>query len=259
MKRSDLICENAVINAKGEDLFVHKKEINGTKTELVTISEEQSERYGKASGSYYTLYMESGDIKGSVASVIRELIPEGKALIVGLGNSEIASDRLGSACLSYIPATAHLSAHEDFHALGLRRISVIGTGVTGKSGIESSDYIRYIAEGERADFIIAVDSLACSSRERLCRTVQITDTGISPGSGVGNRRKRLDKTVCGIPVIAVGVPTVMDFFDEEGESLMVTPRNIDLHVKKLSELIGIGISMALNPSLSESEIRKLII
>ena len=259
MKRSDLICENAVINAKEEDLFVHKKEINGTKTELVTISEEQSERYGKASGSYYTLYIEDGDVKGAVASVIKELIPEGKVLVVGLGNSEIASDRLGSASLSFVPATAHLSSHEDFTFLGLREVSVIGAGVTGKSGIESSDYIRYIAEGEKADFVIAVDSLACSSRERLCRTVQITDTGISPGSGVGNTRKRLDKTVCGIPVIAVGVPTVMDFTDEEGEKLMVTPRNIDIHVKKLSEIIGIGISMALNPSLSESEIRKLII
>ncbi len=259
MKRSDLICENAVINAKAKDLFVHKKEINGTKTELVTINEEQSHRYGKASGSYYTLYIEGGDIKGSVSSVLRELIPEGKALVAGLGNSEIASDRLGSACLSYIPATAHLSAHRDFEALGLRETTVIGTGVTGKSGIESSDYIRYIAEGTDADFIIVIDSLACSSRERLCSTVQITDTGISPGSGVGNGRKRLDRTVCSVPVIAVGVPTVMDFTDDEGEKLMVTPRNIDLHVKKLSEIIGIGISMALNPCLSEEEIRKLII
>ena len=257
MKRSDLICENAVINAKESGISVHKMEICGTKIDKVII--EDKNNCIKPKGIYYTIYIENENTKDAFSSVLASMLPMGKALVVGMGNSEIASDRLGTASLSFIPATAHLSVHEDFHILGLREISVISSGITGKTGIESSNMVICLARETKADFIIAVDSLACSERNRLCRTIQLTDTGISPGSGVGNNRKRLDKEVCGIPVIAVGVPTVIDYGEDDGEKLMVTPRNIDAYIRNLSETIGIGISMALNPTLTERDIRKLII
>lgn len=259
MKRSDLICENAVINAKERKISVHKTEVCGTKIDKVTIEEKDSSLCNKPSGVYYTIYIDNENVKDAFSSVLASMLPKGKALVVGMGNGEIASDRLGTAAISYIPATAHLSVHEDFHILGLREISVISSGVTGKTGIESCDMVKAIAADTGADFIIAIDSLACSDKKRLCKTIQLTDSGISPGSGVGNDRKRLDKEFCGIPVIAVGIPTVIDYSEVDGEKLMVTPRNIDAHIRNLSEVIGIGISMALNTALTEADIRRLII
>lgn len=259
MKRSDLICENAVINAKESGISVHKTEICGTKIDKVFIEDKDVNSCRRPSGTYYTIYIENENTKVAFSSVLASMLPKGKALIVGMGNSEIASDRLGTASVSYIPATAHLSVHEDFHILGLREISVISSGVTGKTGIESSNMVKCLSKETGSDFIIAIDSLVCSDKERLCRTIQLTDTGISPGSGVGNNRKRLDKSVCGVPVIAIGIPTVIDYSEDEADKLMVTPRNIDEYIRNLSEIIGIGISMALNPTLTESDIRKLIV
>ena len=259
MKRSDLICENAVINAKESEISVHKTEICGTKIERINIEDKDISILNKPKGIYYTIYIENENVIDAFSSVLASMLPKGKALVVGIGNSEIASDRLGTASLSYIPATAHLVVHEDFRILGLREVSVISAGVTGKTGIESSDFIRCVAAETKAEFIIAIDSLACSERERLCKTIQLTNSGISPGSGVGNNRKRLDKEICGIPVIAVGIPTVIDYCDDCEEKLMVTPRNIDAYIRNLSEIVGIGISMALNPTLTEKDIRRLII
>lgn len=259
MKRSDLICENAVICAKEREISVHKTEVCGTKVEKVIIEDKDVSYCNKPSGVYYTIYIEKENVIDAFSSVLASMLPKGKALVVGMGNGEIASDRLGTAAISYIPATAHLSVHEDFHILGLREIYVIPSGVTGKTGIESSNMVNCIARETGADFIIAIDSLACSDKERLCSTIQLTDSGISPGSGVGNNRKKLDKATCGIPVIAVGIPTVIDYSEDKGEKLMVTPRSIDAYIRNLSEIIGVGISLALNPTLTEKDIRRLII
>ena len=114
--------------------------------------------------------------------------------------------------------------------------------------------VKAIAADLRPDVVIAVDALACSEPERLCRTIQITDTGITPGSGIGNDRETLNRDTLGVPVIAVGVPTVMDIrtvSDSDAlEGLFVTPRDIDTTVSDFSKLAGYAINLALQPELS---------
>lgn len=258
MKRSDLICENGVINDKKESFFVHKFIYNRTLCEEIIIDEKASEKLGKPVGRYVTIYCDEGDYRECFRKIIADFICGGIVLVAGLGNDKICSDSLGVKTLRFIPATAHLSSLNAFSELNLREIFVIETGVTGKTGIESAEQIKCIAEKKDVDFIIVIDSLACSDTRRLCRTIQITDTGISPGAGVGNQRKELNENTTGKKVIAVGVPTVIDF-ESETENLMVTPRNIDILVDEFAEIIGYGISSALNPSLSRSEINALLL
>lgn len=257
MKRSDLICENSVINDKTKQNFVHNYRLAGTKCSEVTVDEKYEKILNKACGRYFTLY--GRDCGEALFLLLKKLLPEkGSAMVVGLGNEKITADSLGVKCLRYIPATAHLSVHSDFSELGLRKVYVIETGVTGQTGIETARQARLIADEVGADFIVAVDSLACSEAERLCRTVQVTDTGISPGAGVGNDRKALNRETAGRKVFAVGVPTVIDY-DADGETFMVTPRNIDRVTDDYSKMIGIAVSRALNPSLSYEELSALIV
>lgn len=258
MKRSDLICENGVINDKGNGDFVHNFILHRTKCHEVNINKEYSELIGKPVGRYVTIFCDSGDYSDCFKEVLSEFLPEGKGLVVGLGNERICSDSLGSKTLRYVPATSHLEKIAAFNELEMRSVSVLSAGVTGKTGIESSDHILCVAESIKADFIIVIDSLACSGADRLCRTIQITDTGISPGSGIGNDRKRLDYSTVKRKVIAIGVPTVMDYTGGN-DKFMVTPRNIDMIIDEFSRIIGNGISCALNPNLTAEELNTLII
>lgn len=162
-------------------------------------------------------------------------------------------------CLRSVPATAHLAVHEDFAALGMRKVYVLETGVTGQTGMESARQVRLVAEGVDAAFVIAVDSLACSESERLCKTVQITDTGIEPGAGVGNSREAINEETVGRKVFAVGVPTVIDYETDAGAPMMVTPRNIDRITDHYARSLGAAISRALNPRLSERELSALVL
>lgn len=258
MKRSDLICENGVINDKNESDFVHKFYHNRTLCEEIIIDKTISAKLGKPVGRYITIYCDNGDYRECFRKVISDFIESGSVLIAGLGNEKICSDSLGAKTLKFIPATAHLSSIKAFDELNLRKIFVIETGVTGKTGMESAEQIKCIAENADVDFIIVIDSLACSDTARLCRTIQITDSGISPGAGVGNSRKELSVATTGKKVIAIGVPTVIDY-EAETENLMVTPRNIDIIVEEFAEIIGYGISFALNPYLSKEEINALLL
>ncbi len=260
MKRTDLFYETAVSTGMLEADNVHRGTRDGTEFVEAVISPENPEM---APGRYVTLFTGKGNIKKCMTFFIGDFLTEGSVLVAGLGNENICSDSLGSKVLRYIPATAHLSGLREFGELGLRSIYVCETGVTGKTGIESGALISCVAERVGADTVIVIDSLACSDIERLCRTIQITDTGIAPGSGVGNDRQAINQTTVGVPVIAIGVPTVIDLESlecgEKSHGLMVTPRNIDVLIRELAETIGISVSMALNPGLSEEEIRSLLI
>ena len=258
MKRSDLICENGVINDKDSYDFVHKFALSRTKCTEINVDKAMSDAIGKPIGRYVTIFCDEGCYGDAFTKILSDFISNGKALVAGLGNERICSDSLGSKSLRFIPATAHLAKSEEFHDLGLREVFVIGTSVKGKTGIESTEQIKCIADMVGADFVIAIDSLACSETERLCNTIQITNSGIAPGAGIGNNRMELNKNTIGRDVIAIGVPTIIDF---EGSSspLMVTPRGIDIIVDEFSEIIGHGISRALNPSLSADELKALTI
>ena len=189
----------------------------------------------------------------ALSEEIRRLLPvNGLVLVAGLGNVEITPDALGPKAASKVLATRHISG-ELARATGLdrlRAVAVMNTGVTGQTGIETGELLQGVIKNIRPSAMIAVDALASRRLERLGCTVQISDTGISPGAGVGNRRVRIDSDTMGIPVIAVGVPTVVDAvtlafdlleIDDEkesvelsrsvspqGRSMVVTPKEVDL-------------------------------
>jgi spore protease len=194
--------------------------------------------------------------------------------VAGLGNSAITPDELGPKTASYTMATRHLVDALPEHFGSLRRVSVMGTGVMGTTGVESAELISAMADKLRPDAIIAVDALASRRLGRICRTVQISDTGIVPGSGVGNSRAEISKKSLGIPVVAVGVPTVVDAatlaadliqmadkgkyepedFGEYGQSMIVTPREIDKYIDDISKLLGYGINLALHEGLTIDDV-----
>ena len=263
MKRTDLICENGMINGEAYRSVMSISELYGTRYTDMTLDGEQAGELGISAGRYITVYDGEGDVRACISGLLEGMLPAGTALVAGLGNENICSDSLGTKALVFIPATAHLAVHKDFDELGMRKVCVIEAGVTGKTGIESSARVSSAARYAGASVIIAIDSLACSEYEKLCNVIQITDTGISPGSGVGNDRKALNRETAGIPVIAIGVPTVIDLDcitgADDGKGLMVTPRSIDACVQRLSRTIGKAVSCALNPTLTEEELGSLIL
>lgn len=263
MKRTDLICENGSLKEEKIEELCRRKALYGTEYTDITVDDGISERFGIKKGRYITVYSGKGDVTSCMTELLKGIIPSGSALVAGLGNQNICSDSFGVKALRYIPATAHLSVCREFGELDMRRVYVIEAGVMGKTGIESSRHISETAESVSADLIVALDSLACSEPESLLSVIQITDTGISPGSGVGNDRQALSFDTAGVPVIAIGVPTVTDLDSltgkDETEKLMVTPRNVDVSVSRLAGIIGRSVAMALNPSLSEKEIESLLI
>ena len=145
---------------------------------------------------------------------------------------------------------------------------MIQTGVLGSTGIESSEQVKAIAERVRPQAVIAVDALACSELSNLGRTIQLCDTGISPGSGVENARKELSLSTLGVKCIAIGVPTVIDLCTaaqhifgqtapESSENIMVAPKTADKLSENCADLIAMGINRAVHPALSQEDIRSL--
>ncbi|MDR2559204.1 MAG: GPR endopeptidase [Oscillospiraceae bacterium] len=225
---------------------------------------------GKPAGTYTTLHCAglSRDEKaetGALTRVLAGLIPEaGRILVAGLGNANITPDSLGVRAASQIVATAHLSGSEEFADLGMREVYVVETGVSAQTGMESSRQLSFIADGIKPDMVVVIDSLACSAPERLGRTLQVTDTGIAPGSGVGNARCEVSRKTMGVPVVAVGVPTVVDLSSiapEIGKNLeseaMVVPRDIDNMISHFAKVISKALNRVLIPTLTEEEVEKL--
>lgn len=208
----------------------------------------------------------------ALAELLEPMLPaEGEALVVGLGNRAITPDLVGPLAAEHTLVTRHLVAQLPEHFGSFRPVAALTPGVLASTGMESGLLVQAAAAELRPACVIAVDALASRSVERLCRTVQLSDTGIAPGSGVGNHRMALSRETLGAPVIAVGVPTVveastliMDLLEKEddrdlpGSDLFVTPREVDSRVADLSRVIGYGISMALNPGLSVEDLEMLL-
>ncbi len=256
--RTDLALEFSAKSGEKEGVSHREYELYGMTVTETELSEEAAKRLGKNAGRYYTLYSErvpepQNEIY-ALSAVLRKLLPKGKCLAVGLGNPEITADSLGWRTAEQILATAQFD--ESLKGDGIGSVCVIRTNVSSNSGIESALQTKLAAQGISADYVIAVDSLACSSSARLCSTVQVTDTGICPGSGAGNPRKRLDAATVGVPVVAVGVPTAMEH-RERGECFTVTRRDADCYVRRYSYVISAAVNRVLNPALSESDLRML--
>ncbi len=242
----------------------------------MSVTAEDAALIGKPAGRYITATVAPlGDDEHDLERKARVigthlkaiLPPEGCVLVVGLGNEAITPDALGPRTASMVLATRHIRG-EFARSVGLtdlRPTAVLRTGVLGNTGMESCEVAAGICRELRPSAVIAVDALAARSMERLGCTVQITDTGIAPGSGVGNNRQVLNRDSLGVPVIALGVPTVVDAStlvqelsgierQNGGEQMMVTPREIDLIIARASRLVAMSIHAALHPSYSPLEL-----
>ncbi|MGN0590612.1 GPR endopeptidase [Ruminococcus sp.] len=249
-------------------------------TEIRIEEDKHGAPIGKKKGRYITL--EAGalsrfsdryrDMAQELAQELRRFLPPGHVLVVGLGNSDITPDALGPQAAAHVLATRHLKtelAKEDPFLAGLRPVSVLAGGVLGQTGIESAELVAALLTRLSPAAVIAVDALACSELSRLGTTIQISDAGISPGSGVQNKRKELSAATMGIPVVAVGVPTVVDMGTivegltgslPKGQipDMMVTPRDIDKLTERAAGLIACGINLALHPRLTMEDVESLM-
>ena len=233
------------------------------------FTEEAAKALGKPVGRYVTVRLTDGmiDAYSEQAKLRTKLIAQeikalcggkGGVLVAGLGNRDITPDAVGPLCADRVFATRHIAQLAgEIDMDGLSEVSVIQTGVLGRTGIESSDMVRAVCERVSAKTVIAVDALACAKTDNLGRTIQLTDTGISPGSGVANARRELSARTLGAQCVAVGIPTVIDF-GADGEVMMVTPRNVDKLVHNAAEYIAMAINLALHPQLSYDELMSLV-
>nr|WP_217586759.1 GPR endopeptidase [Lentibacillus saliphilus] len=216
-----------------------QKDVNIT---YVEVNEEGGKLIGKKPGTYITIYADGvkkqdTEKQTHAAEVLaveleqllksHDIPANATGLIVGLGNWQVTPDALGPMTADKILVTSHLFKLEyETVAEGYRSVASVTPGVMGVTGIETSDIIFGIVEKFKPDFVIAVDALASRSVERINETIQLSDSGIHPGSGVGNKRKELSHDTLGIPVIAIGVPTVVD-------AVTITSDTIDYILKHL--------------------------
>ena len=241
-------------------------------TRVEVRTEEGARRLGKPRGVYLTLALDAwvrrreaafDDAAGALSDCVRPLLPAsddppgGPILVAALGNEAVTPDALGPLTARQLCVTRHLLRAMPEALRGLRPVACVAPGVLGTTGIESVELVRTAAAWVEPVCVVAVDALAARSMDRLCTAVQISDAGIVPGSGVGNARAAFDRETLGVPVIAVGVPTVVDAGvlareltgeagppPEGGARMIVTPREIDVRVSDMAKVIGRGLNLA---------------
>ncbi|NLJ77315.1 MAG: GPR endopeptidase [Peptococcaceae bacterium] len=279
---------------------------NASVTSVQVVEEKAAQMMGKPVGTYITIeapamrdknpiaQKEVAEVLAQQLSSLFDLPENANILIVGLGNRQATPDSLGPRVVEQSIVTRHLYryAPEELKG-GMRSVSAIAPSVLGITGIESAEIIKGVVEKIQPELIIAIDALAAGSVDRIGTTIQLADTGISPGSGIGNKRTGINKETMGVLTIAIGVPTVvnaaviaqitMEHFLEKLKSnpmlnkvqqnispdytqgiindilspfrgnLMVTPKEIDTLILDTSKVVAGGISMALHPAISAEE------
>ncbi|MCF2597012.1 GPR endopeptidase [Pseudoflavonifractor phocaeensis] len=286
MEAQELWRESAGETTRLSGVEARDREREGIPVTTVRILDREGEQaLGKPQGTYVTLTLEgvAGRAEGvfgrairAVAGELSQLLegvdPQGLVLVAGLGNRAITPDAIGPKVHEQIFVTRHLVDQMPEHFGHLRPVASLAAEVLGTTGVESGEVVRAVCEKLRPACVIAVDALASRSLERLCRTVQLADTGITPGSGVGNHRVALDRDSLGVPVLALGVPTVVEGStlaadlmgaDElpdlgAGRDLLVTPKDIDSQVADLAKIVGYGISLALQPGMTVEDLELLL-
>lgn len=278
--RTDLAVEQREMTAKHSDNVAVRQYArqNANVTEIEILNDEGAKELGKPKGKYITMEIpafshDSELLDGRLTAMtesIRTLLPEtdGPVLVAGLGNEDVTPDALGPRTAHGIFATRHIdrALASELGFGELRDVCAITFGVLGQTGMETAETIRGIVNTIHPAAVITVDALAARSLQRLGKTVQLTDTGITPGSGVGNSRARLDKETLGVPVIAIGVPTVVDAVtlvrdftsehkmakekEDEAKSMMVCPREIDVTIRRTARFLALALNCALQPSIS---------
>ena len=281
-KRTDLALEARELWQESAERTSRLSGVKATKTRqegypvtrVDILDHRGEEALGKPVGSYLTIDLTSfwqrkADFFERAVRVVggqlKQLLPaEGSVLVIGLGNAALTADAVGPLTLDSVLITRHLISAMPRQFSGFRPVAVQRTGVLGTTGVESAEAVRGLVEQVKPGLVIAVDALASRRMGRVCATVQLSDTGIVPGSGVGNHRSALNAETLGVPVIALGIPTVVDaatlaadLLEESGVervdeqqlrsngSFMVTTRDIDQQVRDLSKVVGYGINWAL--------------
>lgn len=274
--------ESAGETTRLKGVAAREEQVEGMAVTRVEILDQEGARaLGKPEGTYLTLDIsplwrreEEAFPRAvrAVAALLGPLLPEeGPVLAAGLGNQAMTPDALGPRSLDHLLVTRHLGEVLP----QLRPVAGLGAGVLGTTGMEVAEWVRGAAEQVRPAAVIVVDALAARDLERLCATVQIADTGLVPGSGVGNHRMALNRETLGVPVISVGVPTVVDAetiardllgeagavpkaLNGRGRRFFVTPESIDQKIRDLSKVLGYGINLALQESLALEDLEALL-
>lgn len=307
--RTDLADESAELTGSVSDVFskdisVKEHTEHGFTVKQMHILTQKGEKMsGKPIGKYVTV--DVGKIWLSdkerffgactvISNHIKEFLPKdsknASCLLCGLGNKNIIADAIGPITAENFIVTSHLESldKELFDSCGFRKTMCVCPGVLGETGIEGAEIIKGATKCAKADFIIAVDALAARSLSRLATTVQICNTGISPGSGINNARKEISEKTMGVPVISIGVPTVVEVntlvadviktatentscgsnvcFSEllekvsssAGEGFFVTPKETDHIIKDVSKLIGFSLNIALQDNIGITEIDEFL-
>ncbi len=286
--RSDLACEKMPrVGEAGEGTEMSERHVGEFRILRMRICTEDAERrLGRARGSYVTFecgrlerlgeealrmlsHLLAGELRGMAKRVTgRAVDARFGVFVAGLGNAELTADAIGPGTVRRLTATRHLREHAEglYREAGCAALSALAPGVLGQTGIETAEILRGTVRAIRPHLVVVVDSLAARSCARLASTVQISDTGIAPGSGVGNHRSAINADTLGVPVIAVGVPTVVHsatlVYDalaqagidpqdeglrrvlESGDGFFVSPKESDLISGTVSALLADAIDCA---------------
>lgn len=285
-KRTDLALEAQEMHGKDSGITVYEEKREGVKVVYATVSKGEGERVsGKTAGTYVTVEVgkawmhDKREFESSVkviAEELRKLLPsgEGCVLVAGLGNIEITPDSLGPRTVKELLVTRHIEHldRELFESAGFASVAAVSTGVLGQTGIESAEIVKSVCDAIKPRCVVIIDSLASRRLNRLATTVQLSNGGISPGSGVSNKRITLDEQTLGAPVVSLGVPMVVDAAtlaydlleehkgsEEEGfaqviervlagngRDMFVTPKENDVIAKQSARLLASAINVALH-------------
>jgi len=321
LEAHEFIKEKAAASQAGEPGGIPGVEVENSGDDRIKITRVRvtsptgEAAIGKPMGSYITLevpglrdndqvlYEDTCKALALEVASILKLQEKSSILVVGLGNWNVTPDALGPKVVSSLMVTRHLLEYlPDQVDEGVRPVCAVAPGVLGITGIETGEIIRGIVDRVHPDFIIAIDALASRKMERVNTTIQIADTGIAPGSGVGNKRMELSKETLGIPVIAIGVPTVVDAATMANDTidlvldsmieqapqdsdfytmmknidrnekyamiqqvlqpyvgnLVVTPKEIDEVIEKISKVIANGLNIALHQGITLNDVNRYV-
>ena len=250
-----------------------------TVTHVNIKTQDGADRIGRPMGNYVTIEIDAMEQTinaeqrtcDALSGELKKLLADkdtSSVLVVGLGNQYITPDAIGPKAVSKIEVTRHITKEAqlgfDFE---IRPVSAVAPGVLGITGIETGEIVKGVVEHVKPSVVIAIDALAARKIKRLGTTVQLSDTGISPGSGVGNNRKEISEKTLGVPVIAIGVPMVVDAatlaidilenyvkdditvkesLTQNGRNMIVTPNDVDSICEQMTDIIAEGINMALH-------------
>ena len=258
------VCGAPIGKPAGRYVTLEAAAISRSSADYEAMAEELAEELEKPETKWTKESLSAG-----LSQLLEELghfLPEeGCVFLAGLGNRAITPDALGPRVASKVLATRHLrtalSEEELSYLPELRPVCVLAGGVLGQTGMESAELIEAVCKQIQPAAVVAVDALACAELSRLGKTIQMSDSGISPGSGVANRRAELSRRTLGVPVIALGIPTVVDLHTavqgiygksvpKDRPNMMVTPRDIDRLIDHAGDLLACSLNMALHPGMT---------